>query len=234
MSTHVAKRPKIPPLQPGDRLTRPEFERRYQAMPQVKKAELIEGVVYMPSPVRFEAHGEEHSDLIGWLVVYKASTPGVRTGDNSTVRLDNENEPQPDVTLIIDPKFGGQTALVDGYISGPPELVAEVSASTVSIDLHDKLRAYQRNGVAEYIVWRTEDGAIDWFVLREGKYEPLPPDADGLWKSPRFPGLWLDGPAMARGDMPAVFSALHRGLVSPEHQAFVDRVSTATPGAPAE
>jgi Uma2 family endonuclease len=225
MSVRPVLRRSVPRLQPGDRLSRPEFERRYHAMPEVKKAELIEGVVYMPSPVRFEAHGEEHADLLGWLVVYKSATPGIRSGDNSTVRLDNENEPQPDLTLIVDPDLGGQTTLVEGYLTGPPELVAEVAASTVSIDLHDKLRAYQRNGVAEYLVWRTEDGEIDWFVLHDGKYERLAVDVDGLWKSPGFPGLWLDGPAMVRGDMPAVFAALNRGLASPEHAAFVARLS---------
>jgi len=229
MSVRALERLKVPRLNPGDRLSRPEFERRYHAMPQVKKAELIEGVVYMPSPVRFEAHGEEHVDFSTWIGVYKASTPGVRAGDNSTVRLDFENEPQPDLTLLIDPTRGGQTSLTDGYITGPPELVAEVSASSVSIDLHDKLRAYQRNGVNEYIVWRTEEEAIDWFILRDGKYDRLPPDADGLWKSPGFPGLWLDGPAMIRGDMPAVFGALQRGLASPEHAAFVEKMKAARP-----
>jgi Uma2 family endonuclease len=224
MSVRAATRLKNPPLQSGDRLPRPEFERRYRAMPHVKKAELIEGVVYMPSPVRFEAHGEEHVDLTTWMGTYKALTPGVRAGDNSTVRLDLENEPQPDLVLLIDPSRGGQTSLVEGYITGPPEFVAEISASTISIDLHDKLRAYQRNGVAEYLVWRTEDGEIDWFVLREGKYERLSPDADGVWKSPGFPGLWLDGPAMVKGDVPAVFAALHRGLASPEHAAFIERL----------
>lgn len=225
MSVRPALRRSVPPLESGDRLSRAEFERRYHAMPHVKKAELIEGVVYMPSPVRFESHGEEHFDLITWIGVYKASTPGVRSGDNSTVRLDFENEPQPDVTLIIDPDRGGRTTLVDGYVTGAPELVAEVAASSVSIDLHDKLRAYQRNGVTEYIVWRTGDAAIDWFVLRDGTYDRLTPDAAGVWKSPGFPGLWLDGPALIRGDMPAVFAALSTGLAAPEHTAFVERLA---------
>ena len=88
--------------------------------------------------------------------------------------------PQPDGTLIVDPERGGRTNLVGGYVNGPPELVGEVSASTVSIDLHDKFRAYQRNGVSENLVWRTEDGEIDWFVLRDGKYDRLTPDSDGL------------------------------------------------------
>ncbi len=81
----VPARAIIPPLEAGDHLTRREFERRYQAMPHIKKAELIEGVVYMPPPVRFGGHGEPHFMMIGWLFNYCAGTPGLRTGDNATV-----------------------------------------------------------------------------------------------------------------------------------------------------
>src|SRR5215470_7384700 len=137
-----------PPLEPGDRLTRPEFERRYDAMPHLRKAELIEGVVYMPSPVRFRHHGRPHALLMGWLIHYEAATPGVETADNSTARLDLDNEPQPDAVLLIDPARGGQAHIsADDYIENAPELVAEVASSSVSIDLTTKLHVYQRNGV---------------------------------------------------------------------------------------
>src|SRR5437764_514536 len=152
-----------PPLENGDRLTRIEFERRYAAMPEVKKAELIEGVVYMPSPVRFEFHAGPHFDLITWAGLYRVSTPGVRGGDNGTLRLDLDNEHQPDVLLMILPGHGGRARIdADGYVAGPPELIAEVAASSVSIDLHARLNAYRRNGVPEYVVWRVYDREIDW------------------------------------------------------------------------
>src|SRR5271165_5952157 len=109
-----AAQPRILRLEPGDSLTREEFERRYDAMPGLKKAELIEGVVYMPSPVRFLGHGSQHGDMMGWLWLYRIATPGVRTGDNPTVRLDPTNDPQPDALLIIDPARGGQTRIEDG------------------------------------------------------------------------------------------------------------------------
>jgi Uma2 family endonuclease len=126
----------IPPLQSGDRLTRPEFERRYAAMPHVKHAELIEGIVYMASPMRFEPHAEPHGDIITWLGTYKAYTPGVRMGDNPTVRLDLDNEPQPDGVLLIDAAYGGNAIISDdNYIEGAPELVVEVAASSAAIDL---------------------------------------------------------------------------------------------------
>jgi hypothetical protein len=143
----------IPPLENGDRLTRAEFERRYEAMPHLKKAELIEGVVYVPSPVRHRYHGKQHSRLNAWLVHYEAGTPGVDVGDNSTVRLDLDNEPQPDCLLFIQPEHGGRVKFDEkGYIEGGPDLVAEVAASSVSYDLHNKLNAYRRNGVREYVV----------------------------------------------------------------------------------
>src|SRR4029434_1628974 len=89
------------PLENGDTLTRAEFERRYEAMPHLKKAELIEGVVYMPSPVRMDQHAEPHIDLATWLGVYRAATPGVRAGAEATVRLGSSSDPQPDALMFI-------------------------------------------------------------------------------------------------------------------------------------
>ncbi len=222
----------ILPLENGDRLTRAEFERRYEAMLHLRKAELIEGVVYVPSPVRYLQHGAPHSHIVTWLGVYEAGTPGVRGADNTTVRLDLDNEPQPDALLIILPEHGGQSRLdADDYIAGAPELVAEVAASSVSYDLHAKLHAYRRNGVREYLVWRILDREIDWFVLQDGQYERQLPAADGLLRSAVFPGLWLDPVALLRGDLATVLAVLQQGLASPEHTAFLVRLSSpsATP-----
>src|SRR5262252_874759 len=197
LPTMIATTGGVPRLCAGDRLSREEFERRYNAMPECKKAELVEGVVYMPSPVSTSRHGEPHAMLMTWLGHYVAATPGVRCADNATVRLDLDNEPQPDGLLRRLPEHGGRAHLsAEGYVEGPPELVVEVAASSASYDLHDKLRAYRRNGVPEYLVWRTDDAAVDWFVLRAGVYERLPAGADGVLRSPLFAGLWLDVPAL--------------------------------------
>ena len=222
----------IPPLEPGDRLSRAEFERRYNAMPNLKKAELIEGIVYMPSPVRIHRHGRPHIRLAGWLAIYEAATPGVEAADNTTVRLDDDNEPQPDGFLLIEPARGGQTRLsADDYVELAPELAAEIASSSASYDLHTKLEAYRRNGVREYLVWRVLDRHFDWFVLRDGQYQPLAPDADGILRSEVFPGLWLEAAALLRGDMTRVFAVLQQGLASPEHAAFVQRLQV-PPAAP--
>jgi Uma2 family endonuclease len=218
----------MPPLENGDRLTRDEFERRYEAMPNLRKAELIEGVVYVPSPVRYKYHGRQHHHLQTWLGVYEAGTPGVEGGNNSTVRLDLKNAPQPDGVLFIQPEHGGQVQIdADGYIQGAPDLVAEVTASTASYDLHDKLEAYRRNGVREYLVCRVFDRQLDWFVLREGRYEPLAPAPDGSLRSTVFPGLWLDPAALLRGDLAALLALVQQGLASPEHAEFVARLRQA-------
>jgi Uma2 family endonuclease len=215
----------LPVLENGDRLTRAEFERRYDAMPHLKKAELIEGVVYVPSPVRHRQHGLPHAQLIMWLGQYATHTPGVEVGDNSSVRLDLDNEPQPDGLLFIDPACGGQVRIgADGIIEGAPELVAEVASSSVSYDLHAKLHVYRRNGVHEYLVWRVLEREIDWFVLRAGQYERMPVDAQGLIRSEVFPGLWLDPAALVRGDLATVLAIVQQGLASPEHVAFVARL----------
>jgi Uma2 family endonuclease len=198
-------------------------------MPHLKKAELIEGVVHMPSPARHRRHGRPHGHVVTWLGVYEAGTPGVEMANSATARLDLDNEPQPDALLLIDPARGGQARIsADDYIEGAPELVAEIAASTVSIDLNTKLHVYRRNGVREYLVWRVQNRAVDWFLLREGQYEPLAPDAEGVLRSEVFPGLWLDPAALVRGDLATVMAVLQHGLASPEHARFVAHLNQAT------
>lgn len=216
----------IPPLENGDRLTRLEFERRYTAMPDLKKAELIEGIVYMASPLHFEPHAEPHADLMIWLGNYKVATPGVRLGDNPTVRLDQGNEPQPDAVLLIDARCGGQSYIgADGYIEGAPELVVEIAASSAAIDLRDKKDAYCRNGVREYLVWQVFDQKLDWFYRQDEQYVSLLPNEKGIICSQTFPGLWLSIPALLAGEMQQVLSVLQTGLNSPEHTRFVQRLT---------
>jgi hypothetical protein len=213
-------RKRIPPLEPGDHLTREEFENRYDATPGLKKAELIEGVVYMAPPVRADIHGYPHADLMALLGAYRIATLGVRVSDNSSIRLDLDNEPQPDAAMLIESECGGQSKLTEGYIEGAPELAAEISGSSVSIDLNIKFRVYRRNAVREYLVWRVYDGAIDWFELQNGQYVPLAIQ-DGITRSGVFPGLWLNLAALIRGDMTTANSCLQQGLASPEHAQFV-------------
>ncbi len=227
LATASAKAPAVPRLQNGDHLTRPEYERRYAAMPELKNAQLIEGVVFLPSPVTHQHHGARHFDLVGWLGLYRLGTPAVVGGINSTLRLDLDNAPQPDAYLIVLPSHGGQARIdSEGYIVGAPELVAEVSATTVSLDLHAKLQAYRRNGVREYIVWRVLEQAIDWFVLRAGQFDPLA-RTGGLYLSEVLPGLWLDPDALIQGDLPRVAQVQQQGLASPEHTAFVAQLQQA-------
>jgi Uma2 family endonuclease len=198
-----------PILESGDRLTRAEFHRRYCARPDIKKAELVEGVVYVASPVRHDGHGSEHNIVSLWLGTYAARFPTLDAGDNSTVFLDADNELQPDAFLLWrDPTKPGAHLTADGYVEGAPLLVVEVAASSASYDLHDKMRAYRRNGVQEYIVWRTRDKAIDWFRLRDGEYVGVEPDANGVIESSVFPGLRLNVPAMLARDRAGVLAAL--------------------------
>ena len=207
-------------LENGDRLTRCEFEHRYALRPDLKKAQLIEGIVHMPSPVSV-AHAEPHAMIQAALLVYAASTPGVHGYDNATLRLDLDNEPQPDVLLRLAPEAGGRSRVSDdGYLEGAPELVVEVATSSVSIDLHDKLRAYRRNGVQEYVVWRTQEQRIDWFELADGDYRPLPADDSGLIRSRVFPGLRLAVPALLNGDLDGALRELQAGIDSDERRRF--------------
>ena len=204
MATH-AKAPIS--LKAGDHLTREEFHRRYLANPRIKKAELIEGVVYVPSPVRFDRHSEKTGAVSLWLGTFALHTPGARFGDNGTVILDDGNELQPDVMLWRSEPSGPHLS-ADGFVVGPPQMIVEAAASSVSYDLHVKKEAYRRNGVREYVVWRVLDEAIDWFRLQDGQYALVEPDGNGIVESEQFPGLRLHVQSMLAGDLAAVLDHL--------------------------
>jgi Uma2 family endonuclease len=223
-----SKKERTPPLEAGDRLTVKQFEHRYAAMWRVNKAELIDGVVYMPSPVTHKDHGSPHFDVVTWAGVYRIFTPGVDGGDNSTLRLEvGENQPQPDAFLRVLQAHGGQSRLSeDGYVVAAPEWIGEIAASSANYDLHAKLEAYQKNRVREYVVWQVRDEAIDWFVLRNDRFERLPAGPDGVFRSEVLPGLWLDPAAMIRRDMMRVFQVVQQGIQSPEHAEFVSRLQS--------
>ncbi len=218
MNTFLSK---IPPLENGDRLSRPEFERRYAAAPHIKKAELIEGIVYVASPLRHKQHGKPHSRIQTWIGFYQAMTPGTDLSTEPTVRLDFDNELQPDVVLFLE-QNGGITIAEDGYLEGVPELVIEIAASSAAIDAGTKKQVYRRNGVQEYILWQSYENRLEWFQLVEGEYQSLLPDQAGVIRSRVFPGLWLSVNDLLSYNMTEVLETVQAGVRSPEHQAFVE------------
>jgi Uma2 family endonuclease len=192
----------LPRLEPGDHMSREEFDRRYAQRPDLHKAELVQGVVYVPSPVRIDEHSEPASRMSAWLALYAMTHRGVRSGNDGTVHLSPYDTVQPDIMLW---KTGGNARIgADQYLEGAPELVVEIAASSVAYDLHSKKDSYQRAGVLEYIVWRTLDHQIDWFRLIDGKYEQVMPDENGAVTSTVFEGLTLNIPLMLMGDPAAV------------------------------
>ena len=214
----------IPPLNAGDHLSRAEFERRYEAIPHVKKAELVEGVVYMPSPVSVE-HGMLHAIIVGWLFAYVVATPGVELLDSTSLRIDSRSEVQPDAMLLLSEAQGGKCQVEkDGFMRGSPEFVAEVAASSAAYDMHSKLRVYQRNGVQEYLVLLAYEQRIVWHALVAGKYVRLQPGEDGVLRSQVFPGLWLHAEKFRANDVSGLLAVLQDGLRSPEHAEFVERL----------
>jgi Uma2 family endonuclease len=216
--------PRIPPVEAGDHLDQATFHERYKAMPRAFRAELIGGIVIVPSPLAQE-HGLYHALIMTWLGNYWIATPGTRALDNATTILGERSEPQPDASLIIEPTAGGQTDLSeDDYTLGPPELIVEVASSSASIDLHAKQRDYARAGVLEYVVVVLRQRLIRWFVLRARGYQDMVADTDGIFRSRVFPGLWLHVDALLRLDGVQVMEALQQGLATPAHAAFVQQL----------
>jgi Uma2 family endonuclease len=234
MTTATLERPKLRPrhgkpallpLRNGDHLSRVEFERRWEVTPGLKRAELIEGIVFMPPPTS-DTHGERHGRIHHWLSLYAHATPGLRLGIAPSVRLDNKNEFQPDCVLRVEAsQLGRLRVAVDDILEGAPELVTEVAVSSADYEAHEKREVYERAGIQEYLLWQVLDGRCDWLTLEEGQFVPLPPRADGVSCSQVFPGLWLDLPALVAGDERRVATVLTRGLNSAEHAAFVKKLA---------
>lgn len=210
----------VPPLVSGDRLSRAEFERRYWLHPEIKKAELIERRVYVASPL-YHGHGRPHLNVSTFIGTYVLKTEGLIANDNTSIRLDGDNEIQPDTAVYIAPEYGGKTLLPeDDFIEGAPEFVIEVARSSASYDLFDKKRVYQRNGMPGYVVLSVYDKRTHWFELIDGVYAEIQPDENGIFKSNVLPGFWFDGLAYWREDWKQVFKALDEGMNSAEYHQF--------------
>lgn len=221
---HVQRLANLPPLVNGENMKQVEFHRRYEAYPDDIKIELIGGVVYMPSPLRWP-HGNYHVILGTAFALYAGDTSGVEAGDNATAILGEESEPQPDLAMRLLPEYGGQSRLnEDQYVEGAPELLAEIAHSTRAIALHQKRRDYEKAGVIEYMVLCIEERELRWFHFPSG--EMLTPNRRGVCRSRVFPGLWLDMPALLERDTKSLAAVVRRGLASREHAAFVRRLRT--------
>ena len=222
-SPRVSQRSEPIELQNGDRMTRAEFHAAYERTPEDFQAELIEGIVYMASPLR-RNHGVHHVFLSMLMGIYEGKTPGVESGDNCSMFLSDDSEPQPDLFFRILPECGGQTRTTpDDYVEGAPELLLEIAISTRSLDLHAKRRMYQKYGVKEYLVFVPLQEMLFWFDLQVDR--ELEPE-NGIVKSNQFPGLWLDVAALSLRNHDAAMAALQQGLASPEHAAFVERLAS--------
>jgi hypothetical protein len=210
----------------GQWLDQRTFHALYQAMPLDTRAELINGVVYLPGPIG-TAHGRAHVHVIGWLGDYIGNTPSVEALTRVTTALGWKCELEPDAQLRLPAESGGRTRAEKDLLRGIPELVIEVAEATRFLDLGPKLEDYERAGVREYIVRAIEPDEIYWFVLRNGRFVDLEPGPDGIYRSEVFPGLWLDPAALLAGDRRRLRAVVDLGCDTPEHAAFVATLAAA-------
>jgi Uma2 family endonuclease len=217
--------PSNPLLRPGERLTQPEFHRRYEAYPEDVKFELIGAVVHMPSPVRLP-HGRNDLLVSFVLTSYMFATPGTQVLANATTILGAAAEPQPDLCLRILAEFGGRTHEdAEQYLHEGPELVVQVSHSTLTLDLGTRRADCQQAGVAEYLVVDIAHQRLHWFDFRTDRM--INPSQGGIARSRVFPGLWIDPLALFAGDGPRITEVIQQGIASAAHARFVQRLHRA-------
>lgn len=215
--TPARRWPRTPPtLQNGDNLSLAEFKYLYANSPQIRRAELLEGVVHVPSPV-YVPHASAQGDINGLLYTYQSQTPGTIYLGEQSIELDSDNYVQPDAILFVE----GSVTIADGLLIGAPTLVVEVAVSTRAHDLGVKKHIYRRNRVQEYLVLAAFEQEIYWFQYEGGEFQPLLADAAGIYRSRAFPGLWLNAPAFWRRETRAVLATLQQGLATAEHAGFV-------------
>ena len=215
----------FPELVTVERLTLEEFLQRWEDLPHLKNAELIEGVVYVPSPVSLE-HADHDNKIAWWLRHYIYATPGCQSGSNATWLMLG-SAPQPDTFLRIRPSQGGQSGNEKRYATGAPELAIEVCLTSTEVDFGPKLTLYQRAGVREYITIELFGQRIVWRMLDNGVYAAQQASVDGILRSQVFSGLWLDVAAFWADDGAQMLAVLNTGLASEDHQRFVERLAAA-------
>ncbi len=192
-------------------------------MPELKFAELIDGVVYMPSSVTSD-HGRHESSVVFWLASCVVHTPACDTGSQGTWLM-LQSAPQPDTYLWVLPEYSGQSTIQANYHVGAPELVAEICLTSAAYDLGVKKTLYQAAGVREYVAVIVEDQDVRWHRLVKGEYQLCRPTSDGIVRPKTFPSLWLDAPVLGSLDLARLLHTLERGLESAEHAAFVKKLA---------
>lgn len=228
--THDLQATLARPLEHGERLTRAEFERRYRPRPDIKKVELLEGVVHLKPATATQQYANHHAILKSWLEMYLVSTPGVRAAHNYRLRLDEQSEPQPDFCVWIEDICGGQTEILpDGFLQGVPELIIEVAPDSTSYELREKYHTYRRAGVQEYLVLQVQGQKSGWFAWSQGEYFPLFPNNKGVLQSQAFAGLWFAAAAFWQGEGTDLKAALRQGLITTQHADFVEQLAAKKP-----
>ena len=222
----IAERPKkgLRLLVNGERMSQPEFHRRYEACPNGEKWELVGGVVYyMASPLKLN-HSRYDGEIGLLLETYRLQTPGIEVTHNATAILGGESEPQPDLAMRILPEYGGQSRTsADDYLEGAPELVVEIAHSRRALAMHAKRKDYQRSGVIEYLILLVEEQQIKWFDFPN----EISPNREGISRSRVFPGFWVDIEALLHRDSRRLMEVLQQGLASRQHASFVKRLEAA-------
>jgi Uma2 family endonuclease len=153
-------------------------------------AELIHGV-YVVSPPPLDSHERENLFLLRLISEFvEIHKLGEVRGSRTAVRLADDQVFEPDVLFVARER---EAIIEERGVFGPPDLVVEIlSASTARYDRGDKFLIYDRAGVRElWLVDPYGPAGTEFFQRRDGRLQPVMPDADGWLVSAVLPGFRL-------------------------------------------
>jgi Uma2 family endonuclease len=173
----------------------------YDRVEDGQKADLIDGEIYMASPDSLDA-----DDVCGfirgllWSFVEARRLGGRVCGSRVAFILDRFIAPEPDIAYLRPERLAEQTGK---RVHGPPDLAIEICCDESRVrDQEIKKAKYEAAGVREYWIVDRERGVVQFYVLRDGRFEPLELEDGQVYRSTVLPGFWLDARWLAASPLP--------------------------------
>lgn len=164
------------------------FEEFCRIVREDQKADLINGVIYMPSP-----ENTDDNELFIWLVTLmnlfvRRKKLGQIYGSRVAFRLAEKHGPEPDIAFV---RTENMERVTRGGVEGPADLAIEiVSPDSVERDYYLKRELYELYRIPEYWIIDEMDQTVTLLRLKQAKYREVRPQK-GEMHSQVLTGFWL-------------------------------------------